>query len=340
MRLAVMAVGLGSLAVAGAAASGVVSASPAGADPMADCTTTTGVVVVVDFAPWGGNVVRGCAAGPTTGYGAMVAAGFTPAGDQHDGDAFVCRIDDDPPPNQDPCVDTPPPNASWSYWYAASGASTWTYSQAGFMDRCPPPGSVDAWVFVGTQGAGPTGYPPFAPSAVLATTPGPATTADPCVAPGSSGTSSGSGSGSGSDSGSGSGSGSAGGGSATSSQPSSPSTLAATQPTLPTAGAPTTAPTASAPSSSGPGTTPDPGQNPAAAPKATAPGPRRTTTQGETGSSASQPRIVDASPASIDHHLTSGSPLPLAIGGCLAALLAGGGGLVAWRRRRQQLDQP
>ena len=313
--------GLGFLAVGGLAAtgSGVVVASPAGADPLTDCTTTTGVIVAVDFAPWNGNIVRGCAVSSTTGYAAMLAAGFTPAGDQHDGAAFICRIDDDPPPSQDACIDTPPPTASWSYWHADAGQSTWTYSDAGAMDYCPPPGSVDAWVFVGTAGAGSTGYPPFLPSALRATAPGRAA-ADPCDAPGASSS-----------------------GSATGGSPSSPvsgsSTPGTTQPTAPMAGAPTTTTNTFSSSSSRPPVTTVPSNSKAADTKPTAPVPNGTTPHVGTAPSASRPKVIDADPASVDHRPTSGSPVPLVIGGCLAALLAGGGGLVAWRRRREQLDQ-
>ncbi len=74
---------------------------------MQECSTTTGVIVAVDFAPWGGDIERGCDSTLTTGYDALHAAGFTTAGDDHDGPAFICRIDDDPPPSQDPCIDTP-----------------------------------------------------------------------------------------------------------------------------------------------------------------------------------------------------------------------------------------
>src|ERR1700722_16697859 len=78
-------------------AAGVVwsSAGPlqrAAADPIASCSTTTGVIVAGDFSHWGGQVERGCDATLTTGYDALHAAGFTTAGDNEDGPAFVCRI--------------------------------------------------------------------------------------------------------------------------------------------------------------------------------------------------------------------------------------------------------
>lgn len=319
MRLVPMLLGLVLVLGAAAAIASGVSASPAGADPLTDCTTTTGAIVVVDFAFWGGNIQRGCAASPTTGYAAMLSAGFAPAGDQHDGDAFVCRIDDDPPASKEDCVDTPPPTASWSYWHAKQGASTWTYSSTGAMDYCPPPGSVDAWVFVGTPGTGSNGYPPFPPSAVLATTPGPVA-ADPCAS--SSPSNAGPGAG-------GSASPSVGGASTPGST--QPTTQPTTQPMTQPATAPTTATPPASPSVTSPVVT--------TAPKPSGRGSHGPAPHVNARPSASEPKIVDVVPASIDHRPMPGSPLALVIGGSIAALLAGGGGLVAWRRRQEQLDR-
>jgi hypothetical protein len=144
-------------------------ASPAGADPLGACTTTAGEIVAVDFAPWGGNIERGCAATLSTGLAALQAAGFTSAGDQHDGPGFVCRIDDDPPPAQDPCINTPPDTAYWSYWHADAGQDAWSYSQLGAATYRPPPGSVDAWVFGSSNVQGTDGQPSFSPAQVRAT---------------------------------------------------------------------------------------------------------------------------------------------------------------------------
>jgi hypothetical protein len=139
--------------------------------PLRACTAKFGVLVVADFRYWGQPVERGCAPTPTTGYAALHAAGFTSAGDAHDGNAFVCRIDDEPPPNADGCQSTPLPPDSWSYWHALAGSTTWSYSQLGAMAYHPPPGSVDAWVF------GTTAPPSFSPNqARSGTTTAPTTT--------------------------------------------------------------------------------------------------------------------------------------------------------------------
>ncbi len=119
-----------------------------GTTPIASCTSTSGVIVAVDFSHWTpGLVDRGCDVTITTGYAALHAAGFTTAGDQHDGPAFICRIDNDPTPAQDPCIDTPPPTAYWSYWHANAGKTTWTLSTLGAQSYQPKPGSVDGWAF-------------------------------------------------------------------------------------------------------------------------------------------------------------------------------------------------
>jgi hypothetical protein len=131
-----------------------------GTNPMSDCTATQGVIVAVDFSAFGKPADKGCDPTTTTGYAALQAAGYTTAGDQHDGNAFICRIDDEPPPSQDACIDTPPASAYWSYWHANSGQNTWTLSQLGAMSYQPKPGIIDAWAF----GAG--SPPTFTPAQV------------------------------------------------------------------------------------------------------------------------------------------------------------------------------
>ena len=62
------------------------------ADPIGNCTTTAGTIVAVDFSHWGGPIVRGCGVNSPSGYALLHAAGFSTAGDTHDGPAFICRI--------------------------------------------------------------------------------------------------------------------------------------------------------------------------------------------------------------------------------------------------------
>jgi len=161
------------LAVAGGA--GPASAAP---EPMSYCSTTTGVVVAVDFAPWGGPVLRSCGSLPASGYTLLNQGGWHTTGTEHDGPGFICRIGyagwhggtQYPTAAQQSCVLTPPTNAYWAYWYAAPGQDTWSYSQSGAMSTSAQPGSVELWTFGGTSDGGTTGsaLPSFSPGSVRA----------------------------------------------------------------------------------------------------------------------------------------------------------------------------
>ncbi|MFJ8578336.1 hypothetical protein [Micromonospora sp. NPDC093277] len=113
----------------------------------AGCTGTSGVTVVVDYAALGGGVQVGCAPGdPATGLAALQGAGFTVTGTARWGLAFVCRINGKPTAATEPCVNTPPATAYWSYWHAPPGGS-WSYSTSGATSYNPAPGSVEGWSF-------------------------------------------------------------------------------------------------------------------------------------------------------------------------------------------------
>ncbi len=161
----------------GALATGVVTAAGAAhADPVGDCTPAAGAIVAVDFGPWGGPVLSGCDAHPTTGLNLLHTAGFTTTGDQHDGPDSVCRIGGDgfdggtqyPTAADDPCVLTPPTTAYWSAWIAPAGQDTWTYSPLGAAADHPGDGEVEAWTFGATDIGGTTGGPSFTPASVRA----------------------------------------------------------------------------------------------------------------------------------------------------------------------------
>ncbi|MFF3698047.1 prenyltransferase/squalene oxidase repeat-containing protein [Streptomyces sp. NPDC002221] len=161
---------------AGGGAFLLAGAAPAAADPLGDCTATRGAVVAVDFGHWGGGIVRGCDATPTTGYDLLHEAGFTTTGTEHDGPAFICRLGNDrfhsgtqyPTPDQDACKLTPPATAYWSYWIAPPGQDYWSYSPLGAMSQHPKDGSVEAWVFGPTGPDGSSGGPSFTPAQVRA----------------------------------------------------------------------------------------------------------------------------------------------------------------------------
>ncbi|WP_051740109.1 prenyltransferase/squalene oxidase repeat-containing protein [Kitasatospora sp. MBT66] len=180
-------------AVAVAAGGTVLLANPraAVADPIEDCTTTTGAIVAVDFGHWGGGVVRGCDADPSTGMNLLHKAGFTTAGTEHDGPAFICRLGTGsfnggtqyPTPAEEPCTTTPQATAYWSYWIAAPGQQTWSYSQFGAATQKPKPGEVEAWVYGGTDIGGTSGAPSFTPDSVRARNTGPSPSASPSASP-------------------------------------------------------------------------------------------------------------------------------------------------------------
>jgi hypothetical protein len=123
---------------------------PAGANASpSGCTATSGVTVIVDFTHFpGGKVERGCAPGqPANGLIALHQAGFTSAGTAQYGDAFVCRIDGLPSPNQEACAVTPAPTAYWAYWNARPTDTKWTYGSLGVLDYRPRAGTIEAFAF-------------------------------------------------------------------------------------------------------------------------------------------------------------------------------------------------
>ncbi|MFD0400538.1 hypothetical protein ACFVHI_20985 [Kitasatospora sp. NPDC127121] len=155
-----------------------VGTAPASAAPLPidQCTTTSGVVLAVDFSKWGGPLLRSCGTTPTTGFTLLNQGGWKTTGTGHDGPAFICRIGYSgfqggkqfPAPDQEKCVLTPPATAYWSYWHADPGQNEWSYSQLGAMSYQPKPGSVDLWIFGGTNIEGTEGRPGFSPDSVRA----------------------------------------------------------------------------------------------------------------------------------------------------------------------------
>jgi hypothetical protein len=339
----VAAVGVAATAAVTASALVVSTPTPAAAEPVGDCSTTVGVIVVVDFAHFGGEVVRGCGADPsagsTTGLQAMHTAGFATDGTADYGTRFICRIVDpgtgvaDPPTT--PCTSTPPASAYWSYWHADPGQTAWTLSQLGVATYRPLPGSVTLWLFGGTSvtGGSGTGRPPatLTPTEVRATTVsspagGTTTTAGPsspdATAPSSQGTpgggvaatspSSAGAGGSSASAGAGRSSpaGSGGGGSSPTTTP--PVANDATTTTGPGAGRRGEASTAAGGRRGGGGAGPTEDHRARAGPKIV---------------NVTQGRKARAGPA-------SGSPLPFVTGALAVVALAAGGGVTTWRRRR------
>jgi len=134
------------LAPTAPAAAGMVSA-PRLTGKAGYCPDANGVTVVIDFQELGGATIVRCAVGDqATGLAALKNAGISITGTSRWGEAFICRIEGKPTAATEPCIDTPPTTAYWSYWHAPNGG-TWTYSQVGVMNRKPPLGSFEGWSF-------------------------------------------------------------------------------------------------------------------------------------------------------------------------------------------------
>ncbi|MFE2870883.1 flagellar hook-length control protein FliK [Embleya sp. NPDC059259] len=128
------------------------------------CPSNDGVTVIVDFQELGGATIVRCAPGDqATGLAALKNAGFETAGTARWGEAFICRIENEPGPATEPCLNTPPANAYWSYWHAPNNG-TWTYSSWGASNRKPPPGSFEGWSFAKDRTASTNPPPRVAPS--------------------------------------------------------------------------------------------------------------------------------------------------------------------------------
>jgi hypothetical protein len=140
-------------------------AAPASAGVVSGaCTTSKGVTVVVNFGSLGGGTQVKCntsATASTSGYTAMNAVGFVTKGTAHDGEGFICRINNKPSPTQEQCIKTPPATAYWSYWHAANGGS-WTYSSLGAMSHKVEAGGFEGWSF-GNGNTPPTSGSPTRP---------------------------------------------------------------------------------------------------------------------------------------------------------------------------------
>ncbi|MFD7835436.1 hypothetical protein [Streptomyces sp. NPDC059761] len=281
------------------------TAAPAGAapQPMGQCTTSSGVVLAVDFSHWGGPVYRSCGTTPTTGYELLNQGGWATTGTGHDGPAFICRIgysghqsgEQYPTPQQDDCVLTPPASAYWSYWHANPGQNTWEYSQLGAMLYKPKPGSVDLWIFGGTDIEGTEGKPAVTPDQLRAknTTPtgGPA--------------------------------------------PKDTRTTAPLPPSVNTGPRPENPPPADP---TPPAATPPPGPTPSASPSESVPPPPSAPMSSAPPAVAAPPpgpQVVDAAPTADAEH-DVGSYLPAVATGALVLLIGAAAAYAAKRRRRTE----
>lgn len=126
-----------------------------------------GVTVAIDFQELDGlnsisspDILR-CSPNPNpgtnrTGVQALQDAGLSVAGTTRWGLGFVCRIENRPTSTEvlpvgagytEPCFNTPPAAAYWSYWHANGAGTTWTYSSYGAANRMVTPGGFEGWSF-------------------------------------------------------------------------------------------------------------------------------------------------------------------------------------------------
>ncbi|MFD8463611.1 hypothetical protein ACFV10_00645 [Streptomyces cyaneofuscatus] len=304
---------LATLGLTGAALLAPASPATAAPQPIGRCTTSSGVVLAVDFSHWGGAVYRSCGTTPTTGYELLNQGGWQTTGTGHDGPAFICRIGYSghqggkqyPTPQQEDCVLTPPASAYWSYWHANPGENTWEYSQLGAMSYKPRPGSVDLWIFGGTDIGGTKGRPTLTPNQLRAHNSRP-TGGDPAP------------------------------------QPKPKPDPVRTDPQQPGGGVPAPPPPATAPSKTATAS-PSPSPSASAPPSASAsPSPSASASSSASaspGEAVAAPdkgaKVVDAAPAADAEH-DSGSVVPIAATAGLVAVIGGAAVFAAKRRRRAE----
>lgn len=302
LRTAVRA--LAAVGLTGAALLAPAGQASAGPQPIGRCTTSSGVVLAVDFSHWGGPVHRSCGTTPTTGYELLNQGGWRTTGTGHDGPAFICRIGYSghqggrqyPTSQQEDCVLTPPASAYWSYWHADPGENSWEYSQLGAMSYRPRPGSVDLWIFGGTNIEGTKGRPTVTPDQLRAHNTRP-TGGDPAAKP-------------------------------------EPDPVRTTQrpagdgqaPSPPT---PKPSESASAPASASP--SPSPSASATASPSASG----SATPSAAVAAPGESVKVVDAAPAADAEH-DSGSIVPVAVTAALVVVIGGSAAFAVKRRRREQ----
>ncbi|MCK8677623.1 hypothetical protein [Streptomyces lichenis] len=302
--------GAAALAVTAGALTATAAPASAAPQPIGTCTTSAGVVLAVDFSHWGGPVYRSCGTTPTTGFELLNQGGWRTTGTGHDGPAFICRIGYSghqggrqyPTSADEDCVLTPPATAYWSYWHADPGENRWEYSRLGAMAYRPKPGSVDLWIFGGTDIEGTEGRPSVTPDQLRArnTRPtGGSQPRPPAPRPAD------------------------GGGQDQAARPPATRTPAATppkKPEKPKQPEKTPAPTATPSASPSASASPSPSASVATAPK-------KTPTDGA--------KVVDAAPAAEAAH-DPGSVWPVVATAALVLVLGGGAGYAARRRRRTE----
>jgi hypothetical protein len=310
--------GLAALASPASAFAGVVHPNPAAragtavsavAGSAGACKDADGVTVVVDFTELAGPVVERCAGWPVSnGLDALAKAGFSVTQPSRT-PGFVCRLQGRPaatetlhtasdPTYHEECVNTPPTDAYWSYWYAPNGGR-WTYATTGASGRQPVRGGFEGWSFALNHAAGAVPAPRATPRHAVPPPPAPPTSTPPTSHPPTSHP-------------------------PTSRPPASPAGRPSVlpPPTLRSPTSPSAGVTRPAARTTQPHRHPTP-HRPRNSPAPAAAGP--------TTEVPARATTTGALPAEPKHD--TGSPLATIAGLCLVGLLAAVGALTAWRRR-------
>ena len=115
------------------------------------CENGDGVSLVIDFGTSSNReVAELCATDfDSTGWALFAAAGVKVEGTSEYPTGFVCRVDNWPTAEEQPCTKTPTTaQGSWVYFMAEPGSNTWQYSGQGAAMRIPSCGAADGWRFV------------------------------------------------------------------------------------------------------------------------------------------------------------------------------------------------
>ena len=156
MRISLRAVLIGLIAlvaIGGLISTGVVSTAPNTSIVQPSKTlgfcSSDGVSLVIDN---GTTADPHCAFGfKGTGWELFAATSQKVSGTTEYPVGFVCRINDVPTIEVQPCTATPTSaQGSWAYYFATpETGNQWMFSGAGASMRKPECGSVDGWVFIG-----------------------------------------------------------------------------------------------------------------------------------------------------------------------------------------------
>jgi hypothetical protein len=115
------------------------------------CESGAGVSLVIDFGTSSAREVKEVCANDfeSTGWALFSASGVKVEGTSEYPTGFVCRVDNWPIVEDQPCTKTPTAaQGSWVYFFADPQSADWQYSGQGAAMRRPICGAADGWRFV------------------------------------------------------------------------------------------------------------------------------------------------------------------------------------------------